>query len=99
MSDGHDLHVLRDLCALVRRTSGAPAQAIHELCAFTGDAAAAPAQAEPQARDLDGLNGLLARFDAVLHDDRLSGPARDAVLRAFDPAKAARDRALQLSAD
>ena len=45
------------------------------------------------------LAALLARFDAALHDDRLSGPARDVVLRAFDPVKAARDAALQRQPD
>ena len=41
------------------------------------------------------LEALLARMDAALRDGRLSGPARDAVLRAFDPVKEARDAALQ----
>ena len=41
------------------------------------------------------LAALMARLEAARDDDRLSGPARDAVLRAYDPVKAAHDAALQ----
>ena len=45
--------------------------------------------------EVQKLAALLARMESALSDDRLSGPARDAVLRAFDPVKDARDAALQ----
>jgi hypothetical protein len=41
------------------------------------------------------LAALMARMEGALRDERLSGPARDAVLRAYDPVKQARDQALQ----
>jgi len=41
------------------------------------------------------LAALMGRMESAMADDRLSGPARDAVIRAFDPIKAARDAALQ----
>ncbi len=59
---------------------------------------AGPAAGEPGPQ-VSQLQALLARFDGVLRDDRLSGPARDAVLRAFDPVKDARDLALQRQPD
>lgn len=48
--------------------------------------------------DVQTFSALLARMEAAIGDDRISGPARDAVLRAFDPVKAARDAALQRDA-
>ncbi|CAN5341979.1 hypothetical protein BH09PSE2_BH09PSE2_03660 [soil metagenome] len=55
--------------------------------------------AENTGGEAERLAALLTRFDAALHDGRLSGPARDAVLRAFDPVKDARDAALQRQSD
>lgn len=49
--------------------------------------------------DVERLGALMARMDAAMADDRLSGPTRDAVIRAFDPIKAARDAALQRRPD
>ena len=48
---------------------------------------------------LDGLereeDALQARFEAALADDRLSGPVRDAVLRAYDRVKPGHDAVRQ----
>ena len=61
---------------------------------FAADTSDGPV-ASGDAGDLAGLEqeeqALQARFEAALADDRLSGPARDAVLRAYDRLKPGRD--------
>lgn len=55
--------------------------------------------AAPTGDGLDALEAeetrLQARFEAALADDRLSGPVRDAVLRAYDRVKPAHDAVRQ----
>ncbi len=43
----------------------------------------------------DGEDDLQTRFEAALADDRLSGPVRDAVLRAYDRVKPGHDAVRQ----
>ncbi len=57
--------------------------------------AVAAGQAETAAAVERSEAELLAEFQAVLDDPAISGPVRDAVLRAFDSVKAGHDRALQ----
>ena len=75
---------------------GLLAKAQRALERFAGDAADNPSHV---AGSLDGLereeDALQARFDAALADDRLSGPARDVVLRAYDLVKPGHDAVRQ----
>ena len=64
-----------------------------------GDQAGARDVGGAQAGGLDALEAeearLQARFEAALADDRLSGPVRDCVLRAYDRVKAGHDAVRQ----
>ena len=89
----------------VERRGGAPRVPGHGLAEMLGLAAhafqdlrARLAHGDDAALDEveRGEAHLLARFDAALADRDVSGPVRDAILRAYDPVKAGRDEVLQL---
>jgi hypothetical protein len=73
-------------------------RAAHALERLT-DGGSAGGVGAPGAGALDALareeDALQARFEAALGDDRLSGPARDAVLRAYDRVKPGHDAVRQ----
>ena len=72
-------------------------RAAHALGRLTGGASE-PAEASGRASLealSDGEDALQARFEAALADDRLSGPVRDAVLRAYDRVKPGHDAVRQ----
>lgn len=75
---------------------GLLARAQRALERFAGDTADGPS---PAAGSLEALerseDALQARFDAALADRRLSGPVRDAVLRAYDRVKPGHDAVRQ----
>lgn len=97
-AQGHD-RTAETLAQEVRALGGEPAtgggadlsrHAWSELPAAVarGEGATAEAMERAEAE-------LLSEFQAALDDPEVSGPVRDAILRAFDGVKAGHDRALQ----
>ena len=89
--------VAERLAAEVRALGGRPAEAVSDTRGAWAELPGAVAAGEQElASAVERAEGeLLSEFQAALDDPAVSGPVRDAVLRAFDPVKAGHDRALQ----